>query len=291
MIDLSYLTNKILTARFEEIPFKHIYIEDFFTDEYFNEIISSKQIKAPSVNNDLELLNTLEDIGYKAITFPGCILDKSEYIKWHRTKEPLSQDFFNNSYSITNSNEGFGMVFRLKEIKSNLLSNINEYICGEEFNRAVAYRFGINYEDTYVDSGIQKYLDGYEISPHADTRRKATTFMVNINPNKYSETSEHHTQYMKFREEYKSVQDFWESSGTDRSWVPWDWCENVKTQTKNNSIVLFSPTDNTLHGVKTSYNHLLTQRTQLYGNMWYHINPSVGVQRSWENLKEELKLK
>ena len=32
-----------------------------------NEIISSKQIKAPSVNNDLELLNTLEDIGYKAI--------------------------------------------------------------------------------------------------------------------------------------------------------------------------------------------------------------------------------
>lgn len=280
--NLSYLTDKILTAKFRFDPFKHIYIENFFSDEHFNEIINSPQIESPNVSNDQELLDTLESTGYNIIDFPGCIQNKEEYIDWHKNKS--------KSDRVSTSNEGFGMVLRLKDIKSNLLTTINDYIKGEAFNRAIAYKFNINYDKCRIDSGIQKYLDGYEISPHADIRLKATTFMVNINPNAHSEKSDHHTHYMKFKNKYKSIQNYWETSGTDRSWVPWDWCETVYTQSKNNSIVIFSPSNDTLHAVKASYNHLQTQRTQLYGNMWYYNNPSVGVKKSWEDLQKELNL-
>ena len=43
-------------------------------------------------------------------------------------------------------------------------------------------KFGIEYQNCNIDGGIQKYLDGYELSPHPDIRLKAATFMVNINP-------------------------------------------------------------------------------------------------------------
>lgn len=31
----------------------------------------------------------------------------------------------------------------------------------------------------------------------------------------------------------------------------------------------FSPSDDTLHAVKARYDHLVAQRTQMYGNLWY----------------------
>ena len=258
--NLSYLTEKILNAKIETDPFDHIYIEDFFSEEHFNEIVNLDQIKLRDVNDDVDLLNTLEEVGYVAISFPGCIQDKDEYLNWHKDKK--------TSHIASSSNEGFGMVFRLKNIQSQLLLDIDKFIRGEEFNKAVAERFNVKYSDCIIDAGIQKYLDGYEISPHPDVRRKATTFMVNINPSDYSETADHHTHYMKFKEDYIAIKEYWDSSGTDRAWVPWEWCDTYKMQTKNNSIVLFSPANDTLHGVKATYNHLLTQRTQLYGNMW-----------------------
>jgi len=55
----------------------------------------------------------------------------------------------------------------------------------------------------------------------------------------------------------------------ERCWVPWDWCTTVKQQTQNNSIVILSPSFDTIHAVKASYCHLEGQRTQLYGNLWY----------------------
>ena len=140
------------------------------------------------------------------------------------------------------------------------------------------------YEDCLIDGGIQKYLDGYEISPHPDTRKKAATFMVNINPTDKSEKLNHHTHYLKFKKTYSYVEEFWKGNlDIDRAWVPWEWAETVKQQSKNNSIVLFSPSDDTLHGVKASYNHLTTQRTQLYGNLWYKLSPAKKT-LEWERL-------
>ena len=47
--------------------------------------------------------------------------------------------------------------------------------------------------------------------------------------------------------------------------------------------MLFSPADDTLHGVKTDYDHLLSQRTQLYGNLWYET-ANTDIDLDWEEL-------
>lgn len=108
--------------------------------------------------------------------------------------------------------------------------------------------------------------------------------MVNINPSQTSESNDHHTHYLKFKKEREYVKKFWEGNPEiDRAWVPWDWMETAYQQTKNNSIVLFSPSNDTMHGVKANYNHLETQRTQLYGNLWYPENKTIG-NLEWESL-------
>jgi hypothetical protein len=94
----------------------------------------------------------------------------------------------------------------------------------------------------------------------------------------------HHTHYLRLDPEHDYVRRVWEREPTfERTWVPWDWCETVKTQPQNNSIVLFSPGNNTIHGVKASYNHLGGQRTQLYGNIWYKESPRLR-DVEWEQL-------
>ena len=104
-------------------------------------------------------------------------------------------------------------------------------------------------------------------------RKKAATFMVNINPNSESELMNHHTHYLKLKDSYKYIEEFWSGNKSiERAWVPWSWTESVKQQTKNNTIVLFAPSDDTLHGVKTDYKSLISQKTQLYGNLWFKEN-------------------
>ena len=65
--------------------------------------------------------------------------------------------------------------------------------------------------------------------------------------------------YNKWKTETKS----------DRGWVPWEWCETIKTVSRNNTMVIFSPTHESLHAVRLDYPHLDFQRTQIYGNMKY----------------------
>lgn len=143
-------------------------------------------------------------------------------------------------------------------------------MASKKFQLQLSKKFNIKTNQVTFDQGIQKYLDGYEISPHPDLRNKALTFMVNINPSNDSEMKNHHTHYMKFKDKYQYVQNFWENNkDKDRCWVPWEWCTTVKAQTKNNSIVIFAPDNNTIHAVRAKYNHLIYQRTQLYGNLWF----------------------
>lgn len=37
----------------------------------------------------------------------------------------------------------------------------------------------------------------------------------------------------------------------------------------NNSIIMFAPSNDTLHSVRLDYNHLPLQRTQIYGNLMF----------------------
>lgn len=273
--DFGYIVQKIEDSNFSVEPFKHIYIEDLFSETHFNEIINSTEISTPNATNDKELIQGLIDKGFDPIEFPGCVTDIKKYINWHEDGKKI--DFHSAC-------EGFGMVLRLYRFKSNILRELNKFLASEEFNNAIAKKFGIHLDECIVDGGIQKYLDGYEISPHPDIRKKAATFMVNINPSSESKNMNHHTHYLKFKESYAYVEEFWKGNKkVDRSWVPWSWTESINQQTKNNTIVLFAPSNDTMHAVKSDYNHLLTQRTQLYGNIWHKINPTTS-KLEWEDL-------
>ena len=54
-------------------------------------------------------------------------------------------------------------------------------------------------EQCSIDTGIQKYLDGYEISPHPDLRKKVLTFMININTSEQAFKESYHTHYLEFK--------------------------------------------------------------------------------------------
>ena len=61
--------------------------------------------------------------------------------------------------------------------KSDLLQTVDNFFNSHKFREVLASKFSINLDDVYFDNGIQKYFDGYEISPHPDIRRKSLTYM------------------------------------------------------------------------------------------------------------------
>lgn len=282
-MDLSYIIEKIKSSELLEFPFKHIEINELFEQSDFEEIIQSPEILLKVAPNDEALFDELFSCNYRIISFPGCTTNYKEYIKWHKEKK--------NCHKSNTSCEGYGVVLRLKSAKSDAIDTLQNFLNSHEFIDCIAEKFKIKAGECSHDVGIQKYLDGYEISPHPDIRKKALTYMVNINPSPTSFDDEHHTSYLQFKPEWNYVKEFWKGNQTqDRCWVPWDWCEVKKEQRKNNSIVIFSPDNDSIHGVKANYNHLSYQRTQLYGNLWFKKSP-LEFAPKWEDLVIEPTLK
>jgi hypothetical protein len=271
-----YVIDKINKAEMQNTPFKHIEINDLFSPQDFAEIISCPEIAVAEARDDERLFQNLFAAGYRIIPFPGTVENYRRYIRWHRRKKL--------SHEVNTTCEGFGVVLRLMEQRSAAMTEIDSLLTSAEFVEAIAQRFDVDPRDCKYDAGLQKYLDGYEISPHPDVRRKALTFMVNVNPNPHSENEAHHTHYLIFRRERDYVREFWRSNpSVDTCWVPWDWCESAKQQIKNNSIVIFAPQSDTLHGIKADYEHHQYQRTQLYGNLWY-TDRRCEMRPQWEQL-------
>lgn len=261
-MNLSYVIEKIKNAEFSNSPFKHIEVSNIFEDDDFEAIIQSSEITTNVAQDDEMLFHELFSHNYKIIDFPGCVVNYKEYIKWHADKK--------KSQKTSTACEGYGVVMRLKSPESRVISILQKFLNSDEFINCIAEKFNINTADCNYDAGIQKYLDGYEISPHPDIRKKALTFMVNINPSPNSSNEEHHTSYLQFKPERMYIQEFWNGNKEfDRCWVPWEWCKVTKQQRDNNSIVIFVPSNDTIHAVKANYNHLSYQRTQLYGNLWF----------------------
>jgi len=275
-MDLSYVIERIKNSEITEFPFRHLEINELFKPEDFEQFINSPEIKTKAVKDDQALFEELFANDYRIIAFPGCTENHKEYIKWHKGDK--------TSQEISTSCEGFGVVMRLQSTKSEPMTTLQNFLNSKEFINCIAEKFDVKPEDCNYDAGIQKYLDGYEISPHPDIRRKALTYMVNMNPDPASSEKEHHTLYLQFKPEWNYVPEFWKGNeNVDRCWVPWDWCDVKKQQRQNNSIVIFSPNNRTMHAVKASYNHLNYQRTQLYGNLWYKQSLTAGKPK-WEDL-------
>ena len=260
-MNYSKLLDKIHQAEFYDYPFKYLYIEDFIPKEDFLSIIKDPQVMLTKAENDIDLINILKEANWEPIHFPGCTTDINDYIAWRDNKS----DFDN-----VNTCEGFGITFRLKKTISKILKEYISFFESEEFKNCLCSKFNFKKEEMVYDTGFQKYLDGYEISPHPDVRKKSLTFMLNVNSNPNSEKEFHHAHFCNFKPHMNYVQEYWKGNKhADRSWVPWDWCETKFLHNINNSITLFSPDDDTMHGVKAKYNHFKFQRTQFYGNFWY----------------------
>jgi len=254
----------ITEADFRDDPFRHIYLENFFSERDFAEIINSPEVNIAAVESDEQLIAALHERHFNEIPFPGTTTDIPAYLRWHADRS--SQENLNQKTC-----EGFGVTFRLLQTDAgSILREVGDYFASAGFWEGVAKKFGINVDETRSDFGLQKYLDGYEISPHPDIRKKALTFMVNINPAADSENLDYHTRYLTFKPERSQMLEHWIThEDVDRCWVPWDWCDTHKQQSKNNSLVMFSPSNHSLHAVKARYDHLRTQRTQYYGNLWF----------------------
>ena len=264
-MDSENLISKIAKADFFYHPFKHLYIEKFIPEDDFNELISCDEVLLQEAKDDKELLNSLIKSNWEPIPFPGSTTDLNDYLDWRKDK---------SKFDNVNTCEGFGITFRLKNPKSKLINEYLNFFKSEEFLSCINKKFNINTAKTTLDSGFQKYLDGYEISPHPDVRKKALTFMLNINSNPESQNENHHCHFCEFTPEKKYIQEFWKGNiNSDRSWVPWEWCTTKFLHKINNSITIFAPDNNTLHSVKAKYDHLKYQRTQFYGNLWFKEDP------------------
>ena len=230
MAEFGYIIDKIKSATFSDYPFRFIIMDNFLSKEHFDEIISAPEINRPVVSDTESLIADLQESGYKVEGFPGCTSSIREYLSCHNANDwPVDNGLL----------EGFGIVFRLQEYKTAILQRMVDFLNGAEFKNALEQKFGIT-RPNRVETAIQKYLHGYEISPHPDTRKKCLTYMLNINTSDDSEQLSIHTYLLKFKPERRYVHDFWKyNTDVDRCWVPWSWCESEVETNVNNSIVIF----------------------------------------------------
>lgn len=259
-----YILEKINDAWFQTDPFEFVYIEDFLSQEHFELITKHEQIDFPEFDTIEDMISCLEKNDYAPVPFPGCTTDVEAYKKWYKTGQGDSPSHARGLI------EGFGIAYRMQKHHNPTIDALLKFLNSEEFLTCLKKKFGKS-GDVRVETAIQKYLTGYEISPHPDIRKKCLTYMLNINPDEKAHEYGLSTHFMKFVPEKQFIQKKWEDNpGMERCWVPWDWCETVFEQKANNSITIFAPYDSSMHAVKLDYDMLKTQRTQVYGNLWYH---------------------
>ncbi|HLA56152.1 MAG TPA: hypothetical protein VK623_08630 [Flavobacterium sp.] len=264
MQEFGYIIDKIKSAPFVEKPFKHLLMMDFLSDDHFQQVIKAEEVNRPPYKTTEELIEGLTETGYQITQFPGCTTSKEEYLKAYNSKK----------WPVDESMEGFGLTMRLRKIETPLLSRLITFLNSDIFATTLKEKFGVE-TDNKINTSVQKYLHAYEISPHPDERNKALTYLLNINTNPESENLQMHTSLLEFKPERRYIYDFWKyNTKVERCWVPWSWCNKVVETNKNNCFVIFTPANDTLHGIKLNYDHLKYQRTQIYGNLFYKTNPS-----------------
>jgi len=258
--EFEYLSDRIESAPYLLEPFKHLLIENFLSPDHLAQVTASEQIRLAAAATHEVLIEKLDVAGYSVEPFPGCTTDVSDYLRCVNSQTwPAGNGVV----------EGFGLAMRLKKFRDPFLERLVTFLNGERFQRVLAVKFDVE-RPTRIETAIQKYLTGYEISPHPDIRSKCLTYLLNINTDPAAEELSIHTHLLKFNPRKEFLYSFWERNPEfERFWVPWDWCSTEALTSANNSILLFAAHDRSLHGVKLKYEHLKFQRTQIYGNLWY----------------------
>lgn len=268
-----YLLKKVRSATVRVFPFPHLRIDDFFDSRHFRELQTSPEINLGPMGSNSDLRRRAGQVGYVPIKFPGAFHDWGEYqMDQSRRAQGEGEDLGKNLAS-----ESRGLVLRLAGPSSRCMQDLNFFMESGELQREVCIKLGVEMGNGLVDGGIQKYLDGYEIPPHPDVRQKLLTLLLPLHPSTFGMSVDQvslGTQLLKFRQKYEVVSEFWEQHELfDRCWCPWSWCETVEVHHQANSLLAFSPSNKSLHGVKARYDHLSWQRTHLYSNVWHKESP------------------
>lgn len=285
-MEFEYLLDKIKEAPVLLKPFEHILINNFFNEEHFNLFINDKQIHPREALNNNDLRKILSEEHYKVINFPGCTISEDEYFS---SLECEKQNIKNNCHYDIELNkilEGFGITYKLEKIKNKQIEDIILFMRSEKFKNCLKQKFDLNNCEIKIE--IQKNLTNYEISPHPDIKQKALTFLLNINSELFDSipNENFNTHLLEFKEENMFIKDFWlKNNSYQRCWVPWEWCETKKIISENNSLLMFKPSESSLHAVRLKYDHLTTQRTQIYGNLMF-LNPGSFKNMSFEDFKK-----
>lgn len=279
MNNFQYLIDKINNATFINVPFKYLYIEEFFNEFHINEITRAKEISVPEFSSSEDMIDSLTTTyNYNPHPFPGCTTNIKNYLHWLHTGE-IHKGIKKDQELL----EGFGIALRLKSYKTAILEDLIEFFNSNEWHTCLKEKFEKT-RATTVDTAIQKYLTGYEISPHPDIRRKCLTYMININSSLEAESLNLHTHFMELVENKKWIYKYWgDNLNVERCWIPWNWATAKFNQRKNNSITVFAPDNNTIHSVKLNYDHCKFQRTQFYGNLWYEKTSLISS--NWKDLE------
>jgi len=258
MHNYKYILDNIKQAEFIAEPFPHLEINNFLSEEHLAIILADDQIHFEPKADNQQLYEALVGNGWKIQQFPGCTPSWEQYL-----------NYLNGSYE--KGGPDVGITFRLKKIKNQVVDGLIKFLNDDDFHNCLKEKFDLDV-DTQIVSAIQKNLTGYEISPHPDIRQKALTYLLNINKNKEIESQDCHTYLLAFKPETKHIQENWAANThQERGWVPWGYCNSVKTVNTNNTVVMFKPSSNpaSLHAVKLNYDHLEYQRTQIYGNLMF----------------------
>jgi len=201
MSEFNYLLEKIMDAPFVDNGFPYLYIEDWFEQEHFDLITQAQQIDLPEYETTEEMIKDLQNNHYAPVVFPGTVTDIQQYLKWFHDRNVKGPS---HAHGLL---EGFGLVFRMNEYKEPKLKDLVEFLNSKQFLSSLMKKFNKSGQ-TRVETAIQKYLTGYEISPHPDIRKKCLTYMVNINPNNDIDNLNTHTHFMKFKKEKEYIPEY-----------------------------------------------------------------------------------
>ncbi len=277
-----YILDKIQAAKMASKPFSHLQIDHFLSQPHLKMIQEDRQVHFLEMSTDEKVVAELLSSGYRVQSFPGCTNDPNDYLA------RLKSNVWPHEH-LGNPIGSYGITFRLQEYKSDNIRELIEFLSGLEFHNTLRDKFNIQ-EKTEILTAIQKNLSKYEICPHPDIRTKALTYLLNINKDARSEKIDIHTHLLKFKKKYEYIYNIWETrTDIERCWVPWNWCKTIDIVNKNNTIVIFAPSNDTLHAVKLDYDHRDFQRTQIYGNLNYSERERLPFQEGkYQALKKDL---
>ena len=176
-MSFTYLLRKIKDAEFEEIPFHHLHIRNFFSEPHFSEIVSDEQIKRPRATNTRLLIDDLIEAGYVIQPFAGSINSIDDYLQFLQDKNNFNRKLLKGQG--TKILSGYGMTMRLDRVNPELLSDLREFLNSDEFVSCLLEKFSIVTERPELKLR-NKNLTGYNLSHYPDMRDKALTYMANI---------------------------------------------------------------------------------------------------------------